>query len=186
MKMMKGHAMLGVGIILLFTLLIGTQTGQTAPPSPTLSVTVNNTSDNPVSVKEVTKEFVMLSSANYPGGDGNTFTDFLRINPNGSTEATTFAVPAGKVLVVTDINCMCYAPDAASRGTICIEYRQNGAQVAIGPTVPIEYFRSTTLSLNTGFAVSAEASIRPKFLVLTGSGPFQVDVRLTGYLKPAS
>jgi hypothetical protein len=185
MLKLKRHTPVGIGIILVLALLIGTHIGQgtTAPAGPG-NVVNTNTTANSVPVWEVNngpKEFVMLSAIGL-------LTPFFRIYPDGTTATSPFRVPDGQVLVVTDQTfTLVGAFGGVIFAAIKIINRANPLIAALGPAAALNFSGGAggaTTSLSTGFVVSDAAIITPVLLIDT----FEADLRttLTGYLKPAS
>jgi hypothetical protein len=193
MKLINGRTMVGIGVILVLSLLMRAHLAQSAsaPGGILGNVIVNNTTNNPALVQGVVNDSVLLYAATDSNGSWQPFRNMYQIFPDGSTATTPFEVPLGKVLVVTDINCAGNGVDAHALIGITISNltdntkRQDGPSVGFtfGPTIGSQ---SITQSFSTGFVVSDQAKIYPNFKT-AGSGankPF-FQAWVTGYLRPA-
>ena len=173
MKLIKGRTMVGIGVILVFALLMVTHMAQAAT-SPACFTGDGNTSANP--------EFVMLRA----NADSGVFGEFFRNFPDGTTATQAFQVPIGKVLVVTDINVRTNGLTDAVLVFYIVSLTDFHTKFPVSSIKLADAFgdASTTQSLTTGFVVSAKAQIFTQ--IPSGHGTFAGgDILIKGYLRPA-
>ncbi len=206
MAQIKIRNLVGIGILLLLALLMGTHPGQANPPGGILgNVTVENTTANPVPtvventtanpvpvqlgnttanplpVQEAPKELVRLTPA--PGVNQG----FLRVKPDGTTDTIPFAVPHNKVLLVTDMNFFVGGSSGGSaQVSLFIQNLNNQAIFVFGPSAALTLsgaWGTTTVSLTTPIEVSEFGKL--SYTLATSGTVTQNVVTVTGYLKPA-
>jgi hypothetical protein len=151
----------------------------------TLAQDVQSAMSSAVQLAEPASTLVTLNGVKVSGGDG---WDFRRVMPDGSYASGYYRVPAGKVLVITDVDWQFNSTSSPPHQTLrlWVEKRSNTSvrHKVFESTIRLEGTSvdidgGTSESMRTGFAVSSAGNISVD--IWPGGGNI-IDLVLRGYL----
>ena len=141
------------------------------------------------------RDHVVLTREFHSGGCGIQESEFFRIYPNGTKDGTPFRVPAGKLLVVTDVDWWLadfrepFAPGYSTYFELALEHQVGNYistyRVFIDTGISDPQNRlGRSVSMTTGFVVAPDTRICPFAQVAPSNDPdlLRLHVILRGYL----